>query len=193
MAHPLTSGAAVLERAERFGRGDGSARILGFGKLVLRAFPTRGHSLDETALCFRRKRDIPTQQLRRVHPVLGGELLDPLRNLGLGQAGLLCVRDWRQLEPLTLRLLKNRAVIAERVQVIGISNDRKAFLSMQSSSKLCRRDPATTIVSRVSPRSKSDSCGTAGAPAQFRAHSSDAAHHSRNGGRSKRLWESVML
>jgi hypothetical protein len=90
MAHPLTSAVAVLERAERFGRWDGSAhlveaaRIPGFGRLLLRAFPTRGHSLDEAALCFRRKRDIPTQQLRRVHPVLGGELLDPLRNLGFG-------------------------------------------------------------------------------------------------------------
>src|SRR6202162_2306263 len=113
MAHPLTGGAAVLERAERFGRWDGSAhfveaaRIFGFGRLLLRAVPTRGHSpvipSMKTALCFRRKRDIPTQQLRSVHTVLGGEFLDPLRNLGFGEAGLLCVRDWPQREPCTLR------------------------------------------------------------------------------------------
>jgi hypothetical protein len=31
------------------------------GWCALRALPTRGHSLDETALCFRRKRDIHAQ------------------------------------------------------------------------------------------------------------------------------------
>jgi hypothetical protein len=90
-------------------------------------------------------------------------------------------------------LLKNRAVIAERVQVIGLGDDLNGFPLHAILLKLCRRDPATTIVARVAPRSKSDTCGTTGG-----AHLHNfvrirqmlrATTPAMAAGASKRLWE----